>query len=81
MPQEVTVRSAGHLSHRVDDKLAIATYKICKTYSFEIMFVACVRYFVLLDCEPLIHVDFLSLFVIHVWYPRFPLNAVEKYLI
>ena len=41
------------------------------------MIVAFVRYYVLLDCKSLIHVDFIPLFVIHVWHPRFALNGTE----
>ena len=49
-------------------------------YSVEIMLVLLVRYCALLGCESLIHVDFLSFFVFHVWQPRFPLNGIKKYL-
>ena len=45
------------------------------------MLVAFVRYCVLLDCKSLVHVDFIPLFVIHVWHPRYPLNGIKKYLI
>ena len=31
-----------------------------------------------LDCESLIHADFIPLFVIHVWHPHFPLNGIKK---
>ena len=44
------------------------------------MLVAFVRYCLLLDCESLIHVDFIPFFVIHVWHPRFPMNGKKKYL-
>ena len=40
-----------------------------------------VFYCALLNCEYLMHVDLDSLFVIHVWHPRFPLNGLKKYLI
>ena len=30
-----------------------------------------VRYCALLDCESFIYIDFIHLFVIHVWHPRF----------
>ena len=42
---------------------------------------AFVRYCVLLDCESLIPVDSIPLFVIHVWHASFPLNGIKKYLI
>ena len=44
------------------------------------MLVAFVRYCLLLDCESLVHVDFIPFFVIHVWHPRFPMNGKKKYL-
>ena len=49
-------------------------------YNLQIMCVAFVRYCMVLDCEPLIHLDFSSLFVIHVWHLRFFLNGITKYL-
>ena len=42
------------------------------------MLVAFARYCVLLGCESVIHADFIPLFVIHVWPPRFPLNGIKK---
>ena len=44
------------------------------------MLVAFVLYYVLLDCESLTHVDFIPLFVIHVWHSRFPLIGIKKYM-
>ena len=41
---------------------------------------AFVRYYAILDCESLIHADFIPLFVIHVWRLHFPLNGIKKYL-
>ena len=46
----------------------------------QIMLVAFVRSWLLLDREPLIHVDLTPFFVIHVWRPRFSLNGIKKYL-
>ena len=40
-------------------------------YNLQIMCVAFVRYCMVLDCESLIHLDFSSFFVIHVWHPLF----------
>ena len=45
----------------------------------EFKYLAFPHYCVLLDCESLIHVDFIPLFVIHVWHPRFPLSGIKKY--
>ena len=44
------------------------------------MLVAYVHYHMLLYCESLIHADFISLFVIHVWHPCFSLNGKKQVL-
>ena len=41
---------------------------------------AFVRCCVLLDGESLIHVEFIPLFVIHAWHPRFPFNGIKTHL-
>ena len=45
-------------------------FKLCLCY----LYVYCV----LLDCESLIRVDFIHVFAIPVWHPRFPLNGIKK---
>ena len=42
------------------------------------MLVAFVCYCMFLDCESLIHVNFIPLFVVHVWHPRFHLYGIKK---
>ena len=44
------------------------------------MLLAFARYYVLLDCESLVHVNFTPLLVILVRHLCFPLNAITKYL-
>ena len=41
------------------------------------MLLTSVSYCVLLGCQSLIHVVSVTLFVIHVWQPRFPLNGID----
>ena len=45
----------------------------------KVMLVTFVHYCVLLDCEFLIHVDFVSLFIIRVWGPIFSFEWIKKY--
>ena len=40
--------------------------------------VADVHYRVLLDCESFIPVNFIPLFFIHVWHPRFPFKGIKN---
>ena len=49
-------------------------------YNLQIMCVAFVRCCMVLDCESLIHLDFSSFFVIHVWHPRFFLKCNNEVL-
>ena len=53
---------------------------ITNIFFIQIMLVAFVRYCVLLDCDSLMHADFIPLIVIHAWHPCFPSNGIKKYL-